>query len=737
MFRAITHQTPEGQENHMALRGAAVHEVQAKITEYTGFFATAQERRTWLASMPRNGFFADNYALMALVDVLRRPVLVWRTKAPSQVPTVFLPSSGISEERLLMPIYLLLNESKRGCEHYTALIPSAAPVRAVKQEVKREAAAAEAVQERRAESSAAPPLTVGQVWDLTTEDGKVFATPLLDLAKKEEELTPTEPDDEEEKLPATVPDEEEFEIRDERVFMKITTVLKAEAENLRSQQEPVLKRRRIRVKSAPPPGFIKDEDHAKAQPPKRRRLIGKKEDPMPVEESEPEAGAGVAWAAVPVLHDMAATDGVDDGEEETLVEPDRPPASVRPSTRGRKARPNELCRGTDKGPCIFGLRGRLGLPARCLHERCIVCMCTSMPEREQLSSDWKRELIKALLFFRNQKREDILREAFTRLPAVLLPHLKGLSDQADWLALLQQRVRLGTATPAQQTAFRQHTREDQRRVRKRFPALHAAVQEGDRTWQSQFCNEFRRWCKERSWQICAQCHRLCKRKLKEKHMGLRTCQATIKLCRHCKSGIGHRTVQKEDIPAPLQGLSKVAIDVLRLLHPWTGTHVRAQHGYRFHSDMIRFRWKPVAVEAAIRQLRGTSDQAPARAAYDYLMQSEQSSYKEWTEMHLRFLHKQGPLLTGNTEDPRLQLPRRVLESIGIECAVWPHLYPRTDMCETYIRPSSSPSVRMSGRSPTTSLSRMRCRRASDPPCTCPLQRRCTSRTSWWRRSRAF
>ena len=129
-----------------------------------------------------------------------------------------------------MPIYLLLDESKRGCEHYTALIPSAAPVRSVKQEVKPEAAAAEAVQERRAESSAAPPLTVGQVWDLTTEDGRVFATPLLDLAKKEEELTPTEPD-EEEKLPATVPDDKEFEIRDERVFMKITTVLKAEAEN--------------------------------------------------------------------------------------------------------------------------------------------------------------------------------------------------------------------------------------------------------------------------------------------------------------------------------------------------------------------------------------------------------------------------------------------------------------------------------------------------------------------------
>ena len=289
------------------------------------------------------------------------------------------------------------------------------------------------------------------------------------------------------------------------------------------------------------------------------------------------------------------------------------------------------------------------------------------------------------MLFRKHDHKDTLHEALSRLPAALLPDLKGLSDEANWVILLQQRVSFATKTLAQQQAFRQHSREDQRRVRKRFPALHAAAQEDDASWQSSLAKDFRQWCKERSWQMCAQCHCLCKRKLKEKHLALRTCQASMKMCRHCKSGIGYRTVQKEDIPMPLRGLSKVAVDVLRPLHPWTGPHVRAQHGYRFHSDMIKFRWKPVAVEAAIRQLRGTSDHAPAKAAYDYLMQSDQSSYKEWTEMHLRFLQKQGPLLTGNTEDPRLQLPRRVLESAGIECAVWPHLYPRTDMCETYVR----------------------------------------------------
>ena len=171
-----------------------------------------------------------------------------------------------------------------------------------------------------------------------------------------------------------------------------------------------------------------------------------------------------------------------------------------------------------------------------------------LAEEEQLDSNMKGELNKALNFFKGSHRKDIHREAVARLPAWLLPTVKGLSDDATWAGLLRRRTRVCATDAACQDAFQKHSKEDRRRVRKRFPDLKAAEDRGDTTWQPKSASHFRRWCEQRSWQICAQCHRMRKRKLKERHLAVRTCQPTIKMCRHCKSGIGYRTVQKEDIP---------------------------------------------------------------------------------------------------------------------------------------------------------------------------------------------
>ncbi|CAK0883129.1 unnamed protein product, partial [Prorocentrum cordatum] len=67
------------------------------------------------------------------------------------------------------------------------------------------------------------------------------------------------------------------------------------------------------------------------------------------------------------------------------------------------------------------------------------------------------------------------------------------------------------------------------------------------------------------------------------------------------------------------------------------------------------------------------------------MSSERSSYKKWVELREAFRRKHKGVLTGAAEDMRLQLPRRAMEEEGLECAVWPHLYPRTNMCETHVR----------------------------------------------------
>ena len=49
--------------------------------------------------------------------------------------------------------------------------------------------------------------------------------------------------------------------------------------------------------------------------------------------------------------------------------------------------------------------------------------------------------------------------------------------------------------------------------------------------------------------------------------------------------------------------------------------------------------------------------------------------------HERFLRQSAADLSPNAR----RLPIRFLELIGLECALWPHLYPRVEMCETFVR----------------------------------------------------
>ena len=99
----------------------------------------------------------------------------------------------------------------------------------------------------------------------------------------------------------------------------------------------------------------------------------------------------------------------------------------------------------------------------------------------------------------------------------------------------------------------------------------------------------------------------------------------------------------------------------RPLEPYTGPACWAKHGYRVHTDMIRFWWRPSPVKGQVNQLEKSAQRKAARSAYEYLMASDQSSYNRFVTMHENFLRKNEAVLSGGPDDMKLQLPRRVLE----------------------------------------------------------------------------
>ena len=348
----------------------------------------------------------------------------------------------------------------------------------------------------------------------------------------------------------------------------------------------------------------------------------------------------------------------------------------------------------------------MGQPAR-LHKgnaRCQFCDAKSLKEAVK-APQRKKHITLALRIWQEAGRQDIFDAAMALIPEDARPSfLQGLkrpsraapavearakakaeADKEERSKAWEQRQWLGGSFSSEEQRFyRQKTADDERRMRSKFGPLQAAQAAEDATWLSERAKCFEVWCKKDSWGVCGHCHRLVKRSLHENNItGKKPPSLLVQGCGHCKKGTGYPTVAHEDIPKELQNLSDAVLWALQPLHPDVGFQASAKHGYRVHTDMIRFWWNAYPVAEQIEWLEDPADKQAARAAYRYLMEAEDSSYKDFVACHNKFLHRNADEIA--KDEQKLRLPRRVLEEEGIECAVWPHLYPRTKMCETYIR----------------------------------------------------
>lgn len=268
---------------------------------------------------------------------------------------------------------------------------------------------------------------------------------------------------------------------------------------------------------------------------------------------------------------------------------------------------------------------------------------------------------------------------------------KAKKENDSWDSLLSWRKSAKGATKAEKLAYRAKAAADDAKVARKFPAVYGPQARAGKDWMRPKALAFREWCLKKSWRMCSQCGRMVKEKLRGSHLRGKTCRQKneLKACTYCKSHgkIGYWAPAPDDQPLPLRKLVPEVVAALRPFNVHTGYFERAPHGYLVHTDMFRVSLKTVPVEEALQGLP-KKQRRKGQKALAYLLQSKESSYSGFARLHRSFLAKRGRAIErGETWEgaPVKRMPANFLETVGLECAVWPHLYWRTDMCETYVR----------------------------------------------------
>ena len=251
-----------------------------------------------------------------------------------------------------------------------------------------------------------------------------------------------------------------------------------------------------------------------------------------------------------------------------------------------------------------------------------------------------------------------------------------------------------------QRVWRERAREDGRMRDKKF-GLAFSEQHSGRAWMSARARHFEFWAREASWFMCTDCHRLEPRPFHQSSHDKNTqLRARQKKCKHCARGIGYKAPVIDDIPGPLRDLTATALWALRPIEIDVGEYRRGDYGYRIHTDMTRLRWRPQSVQDQVASLRG-EDRRLAREAWRFLrsrplptplrtwkehtqffrLHPSHSAYLSFVAQHDLFLAEAGP----QPDKSARRLPVRFLETLGLETALWPHLYPAVALCETFVR----------------------------------------------------
>ena len=662
-FRSVAFQTQAGEGAHGALRAAVVRTVAADAEAYAHFLEEGNIGG-WLAGMVGSQW-ADDLAVQACVNLLRRPVLIWRLGL-EQEPALKAPWFWRPTETVT-PIYLLLDETQPGCEHYNVLVQqdsfSAGRLAVVE-------SATIAVARRRIRGKQAPP-----------ESAPVAVRRRI----RGKQATPDG-------------------------YPLMPPTLTAKQHHSKSLKRPAAASKPSNNK--PPKAVAKPRLQ---QPATTNLCHGRSDAPciFSVKNTGERArfhdkSLQCVWCNATLLEAACSTQTGKGNLSRALKffwahDKDifhqacaRLPAELRPCLPLKAlgfppsfSSPEHLCQTMSTprsmGPLVASLRKKQAVDPMAVEEA-----IKAFPEDMQ-------EQVKAKLAM----EPNSVRKARARTEA--------LPVEEQWKQLLQHRKRLRQPKDMkeEEKTYASRVAEDRARLqRKFFPSKPKEVKHTGRTWTNPLTEELAEtirdvaandtglpradtttaatmledWCKTGSWNVCANCYSLEPRHLKE--LDLRRvagpCTARCRWC--CKDGKAS-VPRVQDVPEKLRGLSVEIVDALRPFELDLGPYKRPIHGYREHTAMVRLLWSAEAVEDKIAALATGHARKKARKAYKHLMHSQQSEYKAFIKKHEEFLRH-------HPDDASVQQRRRPLQQIeapGLECALWPDLYYNSDLCPTVER----------------------------------------------------
>ena len=353
----------------------------------------------------------------------------------------------------------------------------------------------------------------------------------------------------------------------------------------------------------------------------------------------------------------------------------------------RRKQKNKLCLGREGEACRFRRDGS-GKAAYASTfsdtQHCIFCH----PEAMRRAHSGAAYAVQRILNSLQQKDKDLHDAAVDRMKQFLAV------GKHTWDAALQRRESQQDTTPEEVRRGEAARAMDAARAAKKFPEIFGP--EATSSWQSPLAQAFEKWAHEESWRLCPGCDRLMPQKFLAGAAGTdpicRTMQSTR--CSRCSSNgkIGYAMPTPEDVPAPLQRLPYSVLEALRPFRISCGPGEKAPHGYWVHTAPIRFSWKEQSLQERIADVSHEEDRRRAEEAASWLMDNEQSSFKKFDALQRVFL-----AALDDDRDVPSRMPLAFMESVGIECAAWPHLYWATTMCETYARSQDRRRLRSAGK----------------------------------------